>query len=152
VPLEKLPKVRAMVCVCCDLSRRCCVQPYYRDPLDRIYVNRDLRLDRIEFVGFDMDYTLAVYREPEFEQLTFDTAIRELVKMGYPTGEIVGVVLCRTLLMVGGTKESCTNMLLIDLTKLDRDHWSQVRCGLSHSWPYLRQRARQLPQGIDLFF
>jgi hypothetical protein len=37
-------------------------------PLDiprrsRIYVNRNLRLDKIEMVGFDMDYTLAIYNQ-----------------------------------------------------------------------------------------
>lgn len=29
--------------------------------VDRVYCNRSLRLDQIDWVGFDMDYTLAVY-------------------------------------------------------------------------------------------
>ncbi len=36
VPLDKLPP------------------PYFRNPQDRIYVNRDLRLDKINYIGFDM--------------------------------------------------------------------------------------------------
>jgi len=57
---------------------------YKRNILDRIFVNRDLRLDRIQWVGFDMDYTLAVYNSPEYESLSFDLIINRLVKMGYP--------------------------------------------------------------------
>jgi hypothetical protein len=33
-----------------------------------------------------MDYTLAVYKDPEFDILTFDTAVKELVAIGYPHG------------------------------------------------------------------
>jgi hypothetical protein len=36
VPLDKLPT------------------PYFRNPQDRVYVNRDLRLDKIAYIGFDM--------------------------------------------------------------------------------------------------
>ena len=31
----------------------------------RIFVNRSLRLDKIKFYGFDMDYTLAEYNADE---------------------------------------------------------------------------------------
>lgn len=31
-----------------------------------------------------MDYTLAVYKDPEFDELTFVTAMRALVDIGYP--------------------------------------------------------------------
>ena len=44
-------------------------------PLDvprrnRIYVNRNLRMDKIEMIGFDMDYTLALYHQARIEQLS----------------------------------------------------------------------------------
>lgn len=61
-------------------------ETYFREAKHRVYVNRDLRLDKIQFLGFDMDYTLAVYKEPEFETLSFDTAVKELVAIGYPAG------------------------------------------------------------------
>ncbi|KAF2077245.1 hypothetical protein CYY_001434 [Polysphondylium violaceum] len=55
-----------------------------RDPLKRIFVNRDLNLERIEFFGFDMDYTLAVYNSPDFEELAYDMVIDKLIQIGYP--------------------------------------------------------------------
>ncbi|MEO5767720.1 MAG: HAD-IG family 5'-nucleotidase [Polyangia bacterium] len=59
-------------------------------PLDiprksRVYVNRNLRLDRIEMVGFDMDYTLAIYNQPRIEQLSIQATLDKLVmNKGYP--------------------------------------------------------------------
>lgn len=58
-------------------------------PLDRsrrIFVNRTLRMDRIDVVGFDMDYTLAIYRKERIEQLAFARTIDKLVGLGYPEG------------------------------------------------------------------
>jgi 5'-nucleotidase len=59
-------------------------------PLDvprenRIYVNRNLRLDRIEMVGFDMDYTLALYNQARIEELSMRATLHKLVTAkGYP--------------------------------------------------------------------
>ena len=39
-------------------------------PEDRIYVNRSLCLDQIDWVGFDMDYTLAIYHQAEMDRLS----------------------------------------------------------------------------------
>lgn len=51
----------------------------------RIYVNRNLRMDQIELVGFDMDYTLAAYSIHAVEQLSFDLTVQKLVEsFGYP--------------------------------------------------------------------
>ena len=30
---------------------------------DRVYANRNLRMGAIDWIGFDMDYTLAIYRQ-----------------------------------------------------------------------------------------
>ncbi len=50
-----------------------------------IFCNRELKLDRIVAIGFDMDYTLAQYQQPAFDQLAFDGAKEKLVnKLGYP--------------------------------------------------------------------
>ena len=51
---------------------------------ERVYCNRTLRLDRIDWVGFDMDYTLAVYRQAKMDRLTIDAALEKLVAAGYP--------------------------------------------------------------------
>ncbi|HEY3359424.1 MAG TPA: HAD-IG family 5'-nucleotidase [Polyangia bacterium] len=51
----------------------------------RIFVNRNLRLDEIQLVGFDMDYTLAIYNQPEIERLSIDATLRKLIaQRGYP--------------------------------------------------------------------
>jgi len=51
----------------------------------RIFVNRNLRMDDIEALGFDMDHTLALYNRGSFEQLTHDLAVQYLVEWrGYP--------------------------------------------------------------------
>lgn len=50
-----------------------------------IFVNRNLRMSRIEAVGFDMDYTLAIYHLRRLEQLSFDMTLARLVAVcGYP--------------------------------------------------------------------
>ncbi|XP_043790332.1 cytosolic purine 5'-nucleotidase isoform X3 [Apis laboriosa] len=50
----------------------------------RIFVNRSLHLENIKFYGFDMDYTLAEYKSPEYEQLGFTLLKDRLVSLGYP--------------------------------------------------------------------
>jgi 5'-nucleotidase len=62
--------------------------PRERPQIDRarqIFVNRNLRMSRIELVGFDMDYTLAIYHMRRIEQLSFDMTLAKLVsEYGYP--------------------------------------------------------------------
>uniref|UniRef100_UPI00398F02AD cytosolic purine 5'-nucleotidase-like isoform X1 n=3 Tax=Pristiophorus japonicus TaxID=55135 RepID=UPI00398F02AD len=55
-----------------------------RDYHHRVFVNRSLALEKIKCFGFDMDYTLAVYRSPEYEELGFQLMINRLVSIGYP--------------------------------------------------------------------
>uniref|UniRef100_A0A8C2I057 5'-nucleotidase, cytosolic II, like 1 n=1 Tax=Cyprinus carpio TaxID=7962 RepID=A0A8C2I057_CYPCA len=50
----------------------------------RVFVNRSLTLENIKCYGFDMDYTLAVYKSPEYESLGFELLRDRLVSMGYP--------------------------------------------------------------------
>ncbi|MFO7181044.1 MAG: HAD-IG family 5'-nucleotidase [Pseudomonadota bacterium] len=52
---------------------------------DRVYVNRDLRLSTIDWVGFDMDYTLAIYRQNEMDRLSVELTIDRLIRRGYPS-------------------------------------------------------------------
>jgi len=50
-----------------------------------VFVNRNLRMDKIELVGFDMDYTLAIYHLRRLEQLSFDMTLSRLTSSyGYP--------------------------------------------------------------------
>jgi HAD superfamily 5'-nucleotidase-like hydrolase len=50
----------------------------------RIYVNRNLRMDEIDLVGFDMDYTLALYNQRNLEQLSIKCTLTKMIeKRGY---------------------------------------------------------------------
>ena len=50
-----------------------------------VFVNRNLRMDRIEAVGFDMDYTLAVYHLRNLETLSFEMTLEVMIEeKGYP--------------------------------------------------------------------
>ncbi|ATB33544.1 HAD-IG family 5'-nucleotidase [Melittangium boletus] len=50
-----------------------------------IFVNRNLRMSGIELVGFDMDYTLAIYHMRRLEQLAYDMTLAKLIsERGYP--------------------------------------------------------------------
>jgi 5'-nucleotidase len=50
----------------------------------RIYTNRDLDFEKIPVVGFDMDYTLARYRQHELEAISLETTVAKLVAQGWP--------------------------------------------------------------------
>lgn len=50
-----------------------------------IFVNRNLRMSSVEVIGFDMDYTLAIYHMRRLEELSFDMTLARLVgDYGYP--------------------------------------------------------------------
>ena len=54
-------------------------------PSRQIYTNRALSMDQIAVVGFDMDYTLAVYSMRQIEELAFHMTLDRLVaNRGYP--------------------------------------------------------------------
>jgi HAD superfamily 5'-nucleotidase-like hydrolase len=51
----------------------------------RIFVNRNLRMDEIDLIGFDMDYTLALYNQANLEALSIRATLEKLIaKRGYP--------------------------------------------------------------------
>lgn len=54
--------------------------PYQR----RIFTNRDLDFDDIGAVGFDMDYTLGVYRQDAMDEISVQVTVDKLVERGYP--------------------------------------------------------------------
>lgn len=60
--------------------------PYKRMPTSRVFVNRSLNLGKIKCFGFDMDYTLAVYKSPQYEELGFELTRERLIACGYPEG------------------------------------------------------------------
>ena len=52
----------------------------------RIYCNRDLRLDLVEVIGFDMDYTMAVYHQEAIDRVSIEATVGKLIRKGYPEG------------------------------------------------------------------
>jgi len=50
----------------------------------RIFVNRNLKMSHVDWVGFDMDYTLAIYRQEEVDRLSIDATLEKLAGRGYP--------------------------------------------------------------------
>lgn len=55
-----------------------------RDIHHRVFVNKSVTLENIKCYGFDMDYTLAIYKSPEYEGLGFELLRDRLVSIGYP--------------------------------------------------------------------
>jgi HAD superfamily 5'-nucleotidase-like hydrolase len=58
-----------------------------RAPVPRarqMFVNRNLRMSNVSAVGFDMDYTLAIYHLRRIEQLSFEMTVAKLIaSFGY---------------------------------------------------------------------
>ena len=52
---------------------------------DRVFVNRDLHMSGVDWIGFDMDYTLAIYRQERMDALSVELTVDRLIKRGYPT-------------------------------------------------------------------
>ncbi|MFL5310735.1 MAG: HAD-IG family 5'-nucleotidase [Myxococcales bacterium] len=51
----------------------------------QVYTNRSLKMEEISLVGFDMDYTLAVYSMRQIEELAFHMTLERMVaNKGYP--------------------------------------------------------------------
>ncbi|HTM46292.1 MAG TPA: 5'-nucleotidase domain-containing protein, partial [Polyangiaceae bacterium] len=52
---------------------------------DRVFVNRNLKMGPLEWLGFDMDYTLAIYNQSAMDALSVDLTVTRLIKKrGYP--------------------------------------------------------------------
>jgi len=59
--------------------------PLHVERARQVFVNRNLRMSTIELIGFDMDYTLAIYHQRRMEQLSFELSLQKLVdSYGYP--------------------------------------------------------------------
>jgi HAD superfamily 5'-nucleotidase-like hydrolase len=50
----------------------------------RVFCNRNLKMSAITWVGFDMDYTLAIYDQAAMDELSIRATVEKLVLRGYP--------------------------------------------------------------------
>ena len=63
--------------------------PRSETPVPRqVFVNRNLHMAKVELIGFDMDYTLAIYHLRRLEQLSYDLTVERLIKNCGYTEEI----------------------------------------------------------------
>jgi 5'-nucleotidase len=46
----------------------------------RVFVNRNLKMEDVDLVGFDMDYTLAIYNQEAMEALSIQLTLQKLVE------------------------------------------------------------------------
>ena len=53
-------------------------------PSRRVYVSRALKMASCDWVGFDMDYTLAIYHQEEMDRLSIEATVDKLIARGYP--------------------------------------------------------------------
>lgn len=52
---------------------------------ERVFVNRNLKLADIEWFGFDMDYTLALYNQEAMDALSVRVTVDDMIRRGYPS-------------------------------------------------------------------
>ncbi|KAM8873104.1 5'-nucleotidase, cytosolic II, like 1 isoform 1-T1 [Synchiropus picturatus] len=57
---------------------------HHQIKLTKVFVNRSVTLENIKCYGFDMDYTLAMYKSPDYESLGFEMIRDRMVSVGYP--------------------------------------------------------------------
>lgn len=57
----------------------------------RVFVNRNLRMAGIDWVGFDMDYTLAIYNQVEMDRLSIRATTEKLATRGYPPDVLAAI-------------------------------------------------------------
>ena len=81
----------------------------------RIFTNRNLRMESIAAIGFDMDHTLAVYKTESFNHLTFNMAIEALIRDKSYSEKIRDVVWEPA----GAIRGLCVDKKLGNLLKID---------------------------------
>ncbi len=123
----------------------------------RIFVNRNLRMDTVKAVGFDMDYTLARYHLKELEQLAYTLTMAKLIQRGYP--EVINEAQYDSRRVIRGLTVDKQNG---NILKLDRhNHASRVLHGhtpLSKNerrTKYRRERIEFVPPRfalVDTYF
>lgn len=96
------------------------------NPSLAIHANRELNMSKIKLVGFDMDYTLAVYKKLPMESLQYDLARTYLIEdMSYPK-ELYQLNFDQSLLIRGLVIDKYLgNVLKLD----DQNHvWRAYHC------------------------
>lgn len=104
---------------------------------ERVHCCRSLRLSHVSIVGFDMDYTLAIYDQAEMDRLQISATLRRLVERGYP--EELADLQCPTNFAIRG--------LLVDIRRgnvLKMDRYRYVKVAYHGLDRLSRERRREL--------
>jgi len=124
-----------------------------------VFVNRNMRMSNVELIGFDMDYTLAIYHMRRIEQLSFEMTLAKLISdFGYPA-EISRLQYDHSFVMRGLMVDKVNgNLIKMDrfghvgrayhgLRPLDRETWKRL-------YRHERIKAKNNPQyaWIDTLF
>lgn len=93
------------------------------DTIDKVFCNRSLNMDSIKAIGFDMDYTLAMYHPYSFETLVYHSTLSKMIANGYP----------KEIAQWPFDYKSMVRGLVIDkqrgnILKLDRHHYVKIAC------------------------
>ncbi len=108
--------------------------PHARD----VFVNRNLRMGSIELVGFDMDYTLAIYHMRRLEQLSFDMTLAKLVSE-YGYAPVIGHLVYDHHFVMRGL---AVDKLHGNILKMDRFGY------VGRAWHGLRPIPREVSRGL----
>lgn len=85
------------------------------DRARQVFVNRNLRMANIDIIGFDMDYTLAIYHQRRIEQLSYDMTLQRLIEAYGYSREIAGIAYDHQFVMRGlFVDKRAGNLLKID--------------------------------------
>ena len=100
-----------------DISERSII-PHHLTSSSDLFCNREINMEQLEAIGFDMDWTLAQYNE-DFDLLAFNGAKQKLISLlGYP----------EEALLLEYSQNSCRRGCLIDkkrgnILKLDQHNY-----------------------------
>jgi HAD superfamily 5'-nucleotidase-like hydrolase len=85
------------------------------DRARQVFVNRNLRMANIDLIGFDMDYTLAIYHQRRIEQLSYDMTLQRLIEAYGYRKEIASIAYDHQFVMRGlFVDKRAGNLLKID--------------------------------------
>jgi 5'-nucleotidase len=103
--------------------------------MGEIFVNRNLRMDCIHAIGFDMDYTLVRYHRAPMEELAYRITLEKLHRRGYPQA----ILTCRydSTTVIRGL---VVDRLLGNIIKLDRHNHP---CRVMHGHRPLDRETRR---------
>jgi len=107
-----------------------------------VFINRNLRLAGVEMVGFDMDYTLAIYHQRRIEQLSFDLTLGRLITAhGYP--HEIGLLPYDHTFVIRGlvVDRSHGNLLKLDRFGQVGRAWHGLRTLGHEAWHHLYRNA-----------